>query len=47
MLLAQTKAICGYSLGNPDKIVDLGAKQIFVYKDMKAVLLNCQVSNVQ
>lgn len=35
------------SLGNPDKIVDLGAKQIFVYKDMKVVFLNSQVSDVQ
>ena len=35
------------SLGNPDKIVDLGAKQIYVYKDMKVVFVNSQVSDVQ
>ncbi len=35
------------SLGNPDKIVDLGAKQIYVYKDMKVVFLNSQVSDVR
>lgn len=35
------------SLGNPDKIVDLGPKQIYVYKDMKVVFLNSQVSDVQ
>ena len=35
------------SLGNPDKIVDLGPKQIFIYKDMKVVFLNSQVSDVQ
>ena len=35
------------SLGNPDKIVDIGAKQIYVYKDMKVVFLNSQVSDVQ
>ncbi len=35
------------SLGNPDKIVDLGAKQIYVYKDMKVVFQNSQVSDVQ
>ena len=35
------------SLGNPDKIVDLGAKQIYVYKDIKVVFLNSQVSDVQ
>ena len=35
------------SLGNPDKIVDLGTKQVYVYKDMKVVFLNNQVSDVQ
>ena len=35
------------SLGNPDNIVDLGARQIYVYKDMKVVFLNSQVSDVQ
>jgi hypothetical protein len=35
------------SLGNPDKIVDLGAKQIFIYKDMKVVFVNAVVSDVQ
>ena len=35
------------SLGNPDKIVDLGAKQIYIYKDMKVVFQNSQVSDVQ
>ncbi len=34
------------SLGNPDKIVDLGAKQIYIYKDMKVVFQNSQVSDV-
>ncbi len=35
------------SLGNPDKIVDFGAKQVYLYKDMKVVFLKSQVSNVQ
>ena len=35
------------SLGNPDKIVDLGAKQVYIYKDMKVMFLNSQVSDVQ
>ena len=35
------------SLGNPDKIVDLGPKQVYIYKDMKVVFLNSQVSDVQ
>ena len=35
------------SLGNPDKIVDLGAKQIYIYKDMKIVFIDSKVSDVQ
>lgn len=35
------------TLGNPDKIVDLGPKQVYIYKDMKVVFLNSQVSDVQ
>jgi len=35
------------TLGNPDKIVDLGAKQIYIYKDMKIVFIDSKVSDVQ
>jgi hypothetical protein len=35
------------SLGNPDKIVDLGAKQVYVYKDMKIIFIDAKVSDVQ
>ncbi len=35
------------ALGTPDKIVNLGAKQIFVYKDLKVTFLNGKVSDVQ
>ena len=35
------------TLGNPDKVVDLGAKQLFVYKDMKIVFVDGKVSDVQ
>jgi hypothetical protein len=35
------------TLGNPDKIVDLGAKQVFVYKDMKVIFMDSKVSDVQ
>ena len=35
------------SLGNPDKVVDLDSKQIFVYKDMKIVFMDGKVSDVQ
>ncbi|MGA2456712.1 MAG: hypothetical protein ABSF85_04030 [Terriglobales bacterium] len=35
------------ALGNPDKIVNLGSKQIFVYKDLKVTFINGKVSDVQ
>jgi hypothetical protein len=35
------------ALGKPEKIVDLGAKQIYVYKDLKITLVNGKVSDVQ
>lgn len=35
------------SLGPPDKIVNLGAKQIYVYKDLKVTFMNGKVSDVQ
>jgi hypothetical protein len=35
------------SLGNPDKIVDLGAKQVFIYKDVKVIFIDGKVSDVQ
>jgi hypothetical protein len=35
------------ALGQPDKIVNLGTKQIWVYKDLKVTFVNGQVSDVQ
>lgn len=35
------------ALGKPDKIFNLGTKQIYVYKDVKVTFLNGKVSNVQ
>jgi hypothetical protein len=35
------------SLGTPQKIVNLGAKQIYVYKDLKVTFLNGRVVDVQ
>jgi hypothetical protein len=35
------------ALGNPDKIVNLGPKQLYIYKDMKVTFLNGKVSDVQ
>ncbi len=34
-------------LGRPEKIVNLGAKQIYVYKDLKVTFMNGKVSDVQ
>src|SRR5438128_233979 len=34
-------------LGKPDKRIDLGGKKVYVYKDMKIVFVNGQVSDVQ
>jgi hypothetical protein len=35
------------ALGQPEKIVDLGAKKIYVYKDLKITFTNDKVSDVQ
>jgi hypothetical protein len=35
------------TLGAPEKIVNLGAKQIYLYKDLKVTFLNGKVSDVQ
>ncbi len=35
------------AIGTPDKIVNLGTKQIYVYKDIKVTFINGKVSDVQ
>jgi hypothetical protein len=35
------------ALGNPGRIIDLGAKKIYVYRDMKIIFQNGAVSDVQ
>jgi hypothetical protein len=35
------------ALGKPDKIVNLGAKQLYIYKDMKVTFVNGKVTDVQ
>jgi hypothetical protein len=35
------------ALGTPEKIVNLGPKQLYVYKDMKVVFINGRVADVQ
>ena len=34
-------------LGQPDKIVNLGAKQLYIYKDLKVTFLNGKVTDAQ
>lgn len=41
--IEQVKAI----MGPPDKIVNLGAKQIYIYKDLKVTFVNGKVSDAQ
>jgi hypothetical protein len=45
--LGQTPAQVEDAMGRPDKIVHLGAKMIYVYKDMKIVFVDEKVSDVQ
>jgi len=35
------------AIGTPEKIINLGAKQIYVYKDIKVTFVNGKVSDVQ
>lgn len=35
------------ALGKPDKIVNLGTKQLYIYKDLKVTFVNGKVSDVQ
>jgi len=35
------------ALGQPEKIVDLGKKQIYVYKDLKVTFVDGKVTDVQ
>ena len=45
--LGQTPQQVETILGPPDKIVNLGAKKIYVYKDMKIVFVDDKVADVQ
>jgi len=45
--LGQTTSQVKAALGNPDKIVNLGAKKIYVYKDLKVTFVGDKVSDVQ
>src|ERR1700676_991948 len=42
----QTEQVLG-TRGKPGKIVDQGAKQIYIYRDMKVTFLNGKVSDIQ
>lgn len=45
--LGQTPTQVRAALGAPNTIIKLGAKQIFVYKDMKVIFMNGKVSDVE
>jgi hypothetical protein len=45
--LGQTRAQVEDILGKPERIVDLGAKVIYVYKDMKVTFVDGKVTDVQ
>jgi hypothetical protein len=45
--LGQTPDQVIANFGQPDKIIELGAKQIFAYKDMKVTFVNGKVTDVQ
>jgi hypothetical protein len=45
--LGQTADQVVASLGQPDKVVDLGSKKIYIYKDLKITFVDGKVSDVQ
>lgn len=45
--LGQTPDQVRAALGQPEKVVNLGTKQIYVYKDLKVTFVNEKVSDVQ
>jgi hypothetical protein len=45
--LGQTIGEVTANLGQPDKVVDLGSKKIYIYRDLKITFLDGKVSDVQ
>jgi hypothetical protein len=45
--LGQTLNEVTSNLGQPDKVVDLGSKKIYIYRDLKITFLDGKVSDVQ
>ena len=45
--LGQTPDQVTAAIGQPDKVVNLGAKKIYVYKDMRIIFVGGKVSDVQ
>jgi hypothetical protein len=45
--LGQTPDQVESALGAPDKIIKLGAKEVYVYKDMKVIFVDGKVSDVE
>jgi hypothetical protein len=45
--LGQSAAQVVSKLGEPDKLVDLGSKKIYVYRDLKVTFVDSKVADVQ
>jgi hypothetical protein len=45
--LGQTPEQVQTAFGQPEKVVNLGSKQIYVYKDLKVTFVNGKVTDVQ
>lgn len=45
--LGQTEAELQAAVGKPEKVLDLGSKKIYVYKDIKVTLVDGKVADVQ
>ena len=45
--LGQTPDRLKAAVGAPDKIIKIGAKAVYVYKDLKVVFVDGKVSDVQ
>jgi hypothetical protein len=45
--LGQTESELEAAVGKPEKVLDLGAKKIYVYKDIKVTLVDGKVADVQ
>lgn len=45
--IGQTEAEVEASVGKPEKIINLGPKKVYVYKDLKVIFVDDKVADVQ